>query len=69
MTIERIIARDITNDIILLLVIGSLALIASIIVAATTELWGLAIVIAIFSSTAFILSGIEGIRKTIIEKK
>lgn len=60
--------KEFTIDIIILLIIGSLGLVISIVLAILPESWVVAIIVAIFSSTAFILASIEGIHKAIIEK-
>ena len=53
-----------------LLSIGALGLVASILLSVlVSEMWILAIVLAIFSSTSLLLSRIERIREDIIENK
>ena len=62
-------ARSKTIDVIVLSATGVIGLIISICLAAfLPDLWLIAIVVAMFGCTAFILSAIESVHKTIIEK-
>ena len=59
--------RSKSNDIIILSAIGILGLVTSILMGLLApETWIVAIILAMFSCTAFILVGIESLHKTII---